>query len=74
MENFPEITAVQSTEGRDILYADIILEVLFDEGQGFFDVEISDLSALFYPARGRGTGQVIQKKIQVTDQMKGLHI
>lgn len=59
LENLPEIAAVQTAGGGDILDGDIVLEILLHIGQGFLDIEVPEPAGL----RGRhvhgGTGQKV---------------
>ena len=42
LEDLPEVAAVQAAGGGDILYGDIILEILFHISQCFFNIEVTD--------------------------------
>ena len=60
-EEGAEVAAVQAAVPGDVFHGYIILEVLFNEGDGFFDIEVLDLPA-GTPEREHGAGQVIQEQ------------
>ena len=70
-EEGAEITAVQATVPGDVFHGYIILEVLFNEGDGFFDIEVLDLSAGSALKGSHGAGQVIQEQKAVAQEMVG---
>lgn len=71
MEDLTEIASVQAAGGRDILHGDIVLEVLLDEGNSLFDVEIAQAVSSADLGGGSGTYKAVNKKKEVPDQMKG---
>ena len=70
MKNLPEIAAVESARGRDILYRDIVLEILLNEREGLFDIKIPQAVSLAQLGGGRGTQEPVDKQIEMTDQVK----
>ena len=72
MENFSEITSIQPAGGGDILYGDIVLEILLDEGEGLLYVEVPQTASLSGLGRGRGGGadQAVQEQIEMPDQVE----
>ena len=69
-ENFTEITPVQTAESCDIFYRDIILEILFNKRECLFYIKIPQASILLQSHRGSRTGKIVQKQIQMSNQMK----
>ena len=75
-KNLPEITAVQAAVICNIFHGDIVLKILFDESQSLVDIEIPEFAGFGSDEADRcdGTGQGVQKKIQVSHEVKGSHI
>lgn len=71
MEDLTEIASVQAAGGRDILHGDIVLEVLLDEGNSLFDVEIAQAVSSADLRGGSGTYKAVNKEKEVPDQVKG---
>ena len=70
-ENTPEVGAVQPAELSNPFYRDIILEILFNIIQSFFNIEITDFPAGRQMHGHRGTGQVVDEKEEMPDQVEG---
>lgn len=71
MEDLAEIASVQAAGGRDILHGDIVLEVLLDEGNSLFDVEIAQAVSSADLGGGSGTYKAVNKEKEVPDQVEG---
>ena len=71
MEDLAEIASVQAAGGRDILHGDIVLEVLLDEGNSLFDVEITQAVSSADLRGGSGTYKTVNKEKEVPDQVEG---
>ena len=71
MKYFPEIASVQAAGGGDILHGYVILEILFDKGKSFLNIEIAKTVSLVDLCGGGGTDKAVNKQIEVSDQMKG---
>ena len=70
-EEGAEVAAVQAAVPGDVFHGYIILEVLFNEGDGFFDIEVLDLPAGSALKGSHGAGQVIQEQKAVAQEMVG---
>ena len=71
MKYFSEITPVQPAGGGDILYGDIVLEILLDEGDGFFNIEIPQAVSLSDLGGGGRAHQGVHEQIEMADEVKG---
>ena len=71
VEDLTEIASVQAAGGCDILHGDIVLEVLLNEGNRFFDIEIAQAVSSADPGGGSGTYKAVDKEKEVPDQMEG---
>ena len=70
LENFSEISAVQSADTGNIFNRDLILKVVFNVGQCLVNVEFPQFAAVFQLFICRRTQKIIQKQIEMPDQMK----
>ena len=70
-EYLSEIASVQTAESCDIFHRDIILKILFNIRDGLLNVKIAHPAALKQSSAGGGAGQIIQKKVQGSYEMKG---
>ena len=70
LENFAEISAVQSADTGNIFNRDLILKVVFNVGQCLVNVEFPQFAAVFQLFICRRTQKIIQKQIEMPDQMK----
>ena len=70
-EDFAEIAAVNATDGGNVFDGNMILKILLNIVDCFFDIVIAHLTAGNQLGGLGGLGKVIQKQIQVSDQMQG---
>ncbi len=70
MEDLTEIASVQAAGGRDILHGDIVLEVLLDKGNRFFDIEVTQAVSSADFGRRSGTYKAVDKEKEMPDQVK----
>ena len=66
-----EIAPVQPAEFCNALHGYIVLEILFDIGQRFLDIEISHPSFRGELHGRGGAGEIVDEQIEVSDKMKG---
>lgn len=71
MEDLTEITPVQAAGSGDIFYGDAVLEVLFNIGEGFLDIEIAQTISSDDAGRRDGAYKAVNEKEEMSDQMKG---
>ena len=71
LEDLAEVGAVQSADRSNILHRDVVLEVVFNVFQCLVDVEIPQRAVAHDFQRSSGTHQIIQKEIEVSDEVEG---
>ena len=71
MKYLSEVASVQAAGGGDILHGYVVLEILFDKGKGFFNVEIAKTASFADLCGGGGADKTVNKQVEVPDQMKG---
>lgn len=74
VKNLSEITPVEPAGISDILHRNIVLEILLNKGYGFFYIKIPQSIALAALHPGGGTDKAVDKKMEMSNQVKGRSI
>ena len=74
MENLSKIAAVDSAHGCNVFNGYVILKILLDIADSLFDIKITHFAAAYGSGGSGRLDQVIEKKIQMPNQMKGRFI
>ena len=70
MKYLSQIAAVDAATGSYIFDRDVIRKILLYEVYRFFYIVIAHFTGFYHLGRGGGTGECIQKKVGMTDQVK----
>ena len=71
MEDLTEITSVQAAGSSDILHGDIVLEILFNKGEGLFNIEVPQAVSAADLGGGGGAHKAVNEEEEMPDQVKG---
>lgn len=70
-KDFAEIASVQAAERSNILDRNIVLEILLDKRESFFNIEIAQAVSFVDLTGSGGTDKTVDEQVKVPDQVKG---